>query len=169
MNDMDENERLLRSGSSGASSMGTLGHPWMMKVFETVQGYLQSDKARFHILKTMVDGEWHNLTSLLRIAKKDRPIGMVGVGMALNALQANIGMEIFENNASHETQGSDLVDSSWKIKDEYMGIFRAVITSMDGGVSTLDQANQLNSTLERIEIQKANRTASNDPDLDTVD
>lgn len=157
MNDMDEDDQKFLAPSDRAPSMDTLGHSWMMKIFETVQGYLQSDKARFYILKTMVDGEWHNLTSLLRIAKKHRPIGMVGVGMALNALQANIGLEIFENSTGHENQGSDLVDSSWKIKDEYMGIFRAVITSMDGGFSAVDQTSQLNSTLERVQIQKANR------------
>ena len=169
MNDMDENERNDFVISDGTSSMGTLGRPWMMKMFETIQGYVQSDKARFHILKAMTDGEWHNLTSLLRVAKKDRPIGMVGVGMALNGLQANIGQSIFENSTGHENVGSDLVDSSWKIKDEYMGLFRAAITSMDSGTSAMDQATQLNSTLERVQIQKANRLGSNDSDSEASD
>jgi len=160
MNGMDEEGQKFPASPDGAPSMDNFGRSWMMKMFETIQGYLQSDKARFYILKTMVDGEWHNLTSLLRVAKKHRPIGMVGVGMALNALQANVGRDIFENSTGLETQGSDLVDSSWKIKDEFMGIFRAVITSMDGGTSAVDQSNQLNNTLERVQIQKTNRMTS---------
>nr|MDO8113420.1 hypothetical protein [Candidatus Sigynarchaeota archaeon] len=118
---------------------------------------LQSDKARYYILKIMVDGEWHNLTSLLRVAKKYRPIGLVGVGMALNSLQASIGCDIFENETEHESSAADIVDSSWKIKDDYMGILRAVVSSMDGSPSPAEQTSKLTSTLERMQLQKAAR------------
>lgn len=136
------------------------GTPWTLKVFQQVKFALQTDKARLQLLKVMVDGNWHDLTALWRIAKRQRPIGLVGVGMALNALQTSIGQSIFEIGATQSNMDGDPIDSAWRVKDEYMGILRAAITALDGPNAREENQNQLNNALDRVQLQKAARSQS---------
>jgi hypothetical protein len=133
------------------------GKPWTVKLLEQIKVTLQGDKARYQLLKVMVDGEWHDLTSLWRIAKKQRTIGLVGVGMALNALQSSIGHVVFDIGETQSNLDGDPIDSAWRVKDEYMGIFRAALTSMEGTVFAEEHRSQLNNTLERVQLQKTSR------------
>ncbi len=107
----------------------------------------------------MIDGNWHNLTSLWRTAKKHRPIGLVGVGMTLNQLQESLGRAVFdvETNPVDDPAAQADIESAWKIKDEYIGIMRAVLSSMDGGQTIASQAISLNSALQRSQLQQLTR------------
>jgi hypothetical protein len=155
---MDGDDLLFPPGAASASSGDESGTPWTVKMFEQVKCALQTDKARYQLLKVMVDGDWHDLTALWRIAKRQRPIGLVGVGMALNALQASIGQTIFETGATQSNMDGDPIDSAWRVKDEYMGILRAAVTALDNSSTQLENRNQLNNALERVQMQKAARS-----------
>ena len=126
--------------------------PWTVKLLEQTQSFLVKDKARFSILKKMVDGNWHDLTSLWRVAKKTRSIGIVGVGMVLNAMQEDLGIQVFENGGS-PTEDINQFDASWKIKEEFIGIMRATISSM-GPSDPETNSQQLNKSLERAIYRK---------------
>ncbi|MEX2681123.1 MAG: hypothetical protein Q6373_005955 [Candidatus Sigynarchaeota archaeon] len=160
---MDEDDRLLVPSAIADRGDDSSGRPWAVKVFDQIKLALQTDKARYHLLKALVDGDWHDLTSLWRIAKRQRPIGLVGVGMALNALQASVGQVIFETGATKSNLDGDPVDSAWRVKDEYMGILRAVVTEMDGSISQEEHHSLLNNTLERVQLQKAARSQQDLP------
>jgi hypothetical protein len=155
---MDGDDLMFPPGVASASSGDASGKPWTVTVFEQIKFALQTDKARYQLLKVMVDGDWHDLTALWRIAKRQRPIGLVGVGMALNALQTSIGQTIFETGATQSNMDGDPIDSAWRVKDEYMGILRAAVTSLDGTVSQEENHNQLNNALDRVQMQKTART-----------
>ena len=134
--------------------------PWTVRLLEQVQAYLMVDRARFSILKKMVDGNWHDLTSLWRVAKKKRPIGIVGVGMTLSNMQESLGYPIFEKNTSQEVTPGQ-IESAWRIKEEYMGIMRAVISTMGApsgnSQAREENANNLNGALERAQRQAVAR------------
>nr|MDO8084457.1 hypothetical protein [Candidatus Sigynarchaeum springense] len=157
---MDEEDLVLPPGAAPGPADDGSGRPWTVKMLDQLKGALQTDKARFPLLKAMVDGDWHDLNSLWRIAKRQRPIGLVGVGMALNALQASVGHVIFETGATRANLDGDPVDSAWRVKDEYMGILRAAVTEMDGSISQEEHHGLLASTLERVQIQKLARAQS---------
>ena len=128
-----------------------------VRMLESMQAFLDADKARLSIIKILTDGEWHDLTSLVRVAKKYRPIGLVGVGMALNQIQNFVGFKIFENDSQPVPEtitSAAKLDSSWRIRDEFMGVIRAVVSTMDAN----DQESKLTSTLERVQLQNANRS-----------
>lgn len=164
---MDEYDIALPA-PAGTGAVPPTTRPWTVKVLERVQASLQADKARFSIVKTMIDGNWHDLTSLWRVAKKQRPIGLVGVGMALNAVQESTGLAMFdvcgaEESAIDGVSGeTDPVDSSWKIKDDYMGIIRAVVSTLDGA-GMAGNAGGLGSALERNQLQRLARAGSLEP------
>ena len=160
---MDDDDIAFPGGFDVGSHLHRSGRPWTVKLLEQVQSFLLADKARFSIVKHMVDGNWHDLTSLWRVAKRHRPIGIVGVGMALNTLQEGTGLPLFDVGCPRGMTGNDVtgasgdpVDSSWKIKDEYMGIMRAVVSTLDGG-GTRGNVAGLGSTLDRIHVQRLNR------------
>lgn len=154
MNDGDTNP-VMEVLSSEISTYNA-ERPWTVKLLERTQRFLLQDKARHSILKKMVDGNWHDLTSLWRVAKKTRPIGIVGVGMVLNALQEDIGMQVFENGGP-PSQDVNQFDASWKVKDEFIGIMRAAISSLATG-NAGGQSKQLNKSLERVLYKKVERT-----------
>ncbi len=155
---MDGDDLVFPPGSASATGDDASGKPWTVKAFEQIKLAIQTDKARYQLLKTMVDGDWHDLTALWRIAKRQRPIGLVGVGMALNALQTSIGQTIFETGATQSNMDGDPIDSAWRVKDEYMGILRAAVTEMDGSISQEEHHCQLNNALDRVQMQKAVRS-----------
>ena len=155
---MDGDDLVFPPGAASASGSDESGKPWTVKVFEQIKLALQTDKARYQLLKVMVDGGWHDLTALWRIAKRQRPIGLVGVGMALNAMQASIGQVIFETGATQSNMDGDPIDSAWRVKDEYMGILRAAVTALDGSFPQEEHRSQLNNALERVQMQKAARS-----------
>jgi len=117
----------------------TEGRPWYVELMKRLQEMIKIDKARYNIIKRMTDGEWHDLTSLWRSAKKARPIGIVGVGIALNSIQEQLGISIFENDCGVEGTPGE-VDSNWKIKDVYMGIVRAAITSLEDSMKATNES-----------------------------
>ena len=155
---MDGDDLVFPPGAASATGGDASGKPWTVKVFEQIKLALQTDKARYQLLKVLVDGDWHDLTALWRVAKRQRPIGLVGVGMALNAMQASIGQAIFETGATQSNMDGDPIDSAWRVKDEYMGILRAAVTAMDGSFSQEEHRSQLNNALERVQMQKAARS-----------
>ena len=124
--------------------------PWLVKLLEKTQDALMEDKARLPIIQKMVDGEWHNLTSLCRVAKKKRPIGIVGVGMALNALQDSIGVEIFENGSPDKLEEDVQVESHWRIKGEYVGFMRVALSTLELRSTHVNNRNDLNRVLDRV-------------------
>ncbi len=154
---MDEDDLSVSPGAASQPGDDASGRPWTVKVFDQIKGAIQTDKARYQLLKVLVDGDWHDLTSLWRIAKRQRPIGLVGVGMALNALQTSVGQTIFETGATQSNLDGDPIDSAWRVKDEYMGILRAAVTEMDGSISQEEHHGLLSNALERVQMQKAAR------------
>jgi hypothetical protein len=131
--------------------------PFTVRMLESMQSFLDADRARLSIVKLLTDGEWHDLTSLVRVARKYRPIGQVGVGMAMNQIQSFVGFKIFETDGQPVPEtitSATQLDSAWRIRDEFMGIIRAVVSTMDSS----DQESKLTSTLERVQLQNANRS-----------
>ncbi|MBN2154232.1 MAG: hypothetical protein JW839_22445 [Candidatus Lokiarchaeota archaeon] len=155
---MAEDDLLVPQSPARGPGDDASGRPWTVQAFEQIKGAIQTDRARFNLLKVLVDGGWHDLTSLWRVAKRQRPIGLVGVGMALNALQASVGRPIFETGATQANLDGDPIDSAWRVRDEYMGILRAVVTEMDGPVSPEQHRNQLSNALDRVQLQRAARS-----------
>ncbi|MBD3187736.1 hypothetical protein GF325_12950 [Candidatus Bathyarchaeota archaeon] len=125
--------------------------PWTVKLMERVQKFVLSDEAKLTILKKMADGEWHDLTSLWRVAKKNRPIGLVGVGMILKKLEESAGVPLFEMGGS-DIHDLGQVESSWKIRDEFIGILRA-------GVGTVPSKG--GETLNRLHLVQRHRLQQN--------
>ncbi len=67
-------------------------------------------------------------------------------------MQEDLGMQVFDNGGS-PTQDMDQFDASWKIKDEFIGIMRATVSSMGSG-DPQDQSKQLNKSLDRVIYKK---------------
>nr|MDO8117840.1 hypothetical protein [Candidatus Sigynarchaeota archaeon] len=72
-----ENDELIFPAPFVHANTSQSTRPWTVQMLENTQRFLQADKARFSIFEAMVDGNWHDLTSLWRMAKKHRPIGLV--------------------------------------------------------------------------------------------
>ncbi|MHA1681901.1 MAG: hypothetical protein ACTSUE_13260, partial [Promethearchaeota archaeon] len=136
--------------------------PWTVRLLERIQEFMLADKARFSIIKKMSGGEWCNLTSLWRVAKKERPIGIVGVGMILNNLQEDVGLPIFETGGPLDGRPGQ-VDSVWRVRDDFMGIIRAVVSSFNPSLISA-QSTCLESTLNREHIQAVARSNLKDED-----
>ncbi|MHA1793528.1 MAG: hypothetical protein ACTSVI_12830 [Promethearchaeota archaeon] len=152
---MDQNnEDNLRNAQYTPTGNGMSERPLVVRIMERIQELMIMDQARIAILRKMGDGAWHDLTSLWRVAKKSRPIGLVGVGMALNKLQEGLGFQLFDVNGQ-DSGAVESIDSCWKVKDEYMGIIRAVLGMLDH--SPGGQENLLKGALGRRQYRVVDR------------
>ena len=73
------------------------------------------------ILKTLLDGNWHSETDIVRLAKKKQYMGVVTLGTMVNSLNNNINNNYVEKRNINGKM-------FYKISDNYVGLSRAAYT-----------------------------------------
>lgn len=79
------------------------------------------DPVKLRILQQLLDGEWHNETELVRLAKKFRYMGSVGLGILFEQIRRVVNDEFVEQEGVPKMP----TYKRFKIKENYVGLTRA--------------------------------------------
>lgn len=78
------------------------------------------DPVKIRILQQLLDGNWHDENELVRLIKKYRFIGPVGIGMLVEQIRRLVNEDFLLSG-----KGNIPTDSKYKLNDNYVGLTRA--------------------------------------------